>query len=869
MGVAATGYDAQIRNVLVLVAILAVCGVVVVFRTREQTLPRTVRVGGGAGEGKRPTVSSARPRTGPAVLEGIVVDVRGAPVAGVEVTVDESDPPRSARSDARGRFAIPARRAQSMFLLARHPDYRLSTTSVAPDDAEPIRVVIERGAPLTVIVRGPDGPVEGAVVDGTARAESLVQRGYYYDIELDEAVTDAQGIARLGNVAAGWLQLRAQKRGLVGEWTAVEAPDLAPRTIELALVAGGTVEGTVRASDGAPVAEARLYRWGAAEPLATTDGAGRYRVTAIDSAGIRLVACAQEYGPGAFGTAQGWGEVLRIRPKPDEVVRGADIVLGAPSWVRGRVQREDGTPEPDVLVTLEVKRGVAHAAAVRTGADGRFSLGPFTAYADASFSLELEKRNFGFFGDTYSTPIAPGGEVDVGIVLANPKARVVGRVYDVDGSALAEGYVNVGSREGAVRDGAFVVEGVYALKSQVVAYGFGPARWRSLPVTITPGDGETATVELRLVETHAITGRIMRTNGEADAYVSICAKRVDATGDRFYDESDVAGPDGRFELPGLLPGRYRVALYRWDGEGNVVFRKDPPVQVVDAGARDLRFRTPIRGGTITGRAVARRSKRPLRQLHVSLLERVFLLPKYRDETYSDHADGSFRIRTAKPGTFLLDVWAEGYATFRTRAITIKRGASVDIGTVALGEPGSVRGIVQDHRGAPVAWSRVYLLSAKLEGAPQPPTTKPDGRYEVRDLSPGIYTLFALSPRHPLSIHRRVTVAEGAHVILNISLPASAPLTLFVTDDKRRPIPGARLVWTFPDLKPLDSSMLGKREPPSYGANISDAQGLIRKPFLPAGNIELLVAAKGHAPVRRTITLRAGEAQRVEIVLRRQ
>ncbi len=103
----------------------------------------------------------------------------------------------------------------------------------------------------------------------------------------------------------------------------------------------------------------------------------------------------------------------------------------------------------------------------------------------------------------------------------------------------------------------------------------------------------------------------------------------------------------------------------------------------------------------------------------------------------------------------------------------------------------------------------------------------------------------------------------------IDMVASAPLTIRVMNEQDQPIPGAKLVWTFAAIKPLDSSMVGDREPPGLGSNVADQAGIIRKPFLPEGEVELRIAAEGYSRARRTVTMKAGESQTVEIRLRRK
>lgn len=826
----------------------------------------------------RVTTGHGTHRDDTGTLDGIVVDVEGAPVAGATVTYEPyADDERYAparttvTTDEQGRFTLPVDRFARMMLVARHPDYRLSHDFVRPEDPEPVRVVLEPGAPLTVIVRGPLGVVAGASIEATARARSLQDPDYYYNVDVDGAVTGKGGRGNLGRVPVGWIRIHARKQGLAADWKWFEIPDVSPRTVELELGRGGTIEGDVTAPDGTPVQGARLYDRGRKEVLATADAFGRYRITAIDRSGIVPVAEADGYGPGFFGDQEGWGEPIRVDVVPDEVVGNIDIVLGPVSRVRGRVIDKRGRPVAGVDVSIEVEKGLVHSDTAITGEDGTFEIGPVSARKGTTVSLEFEKRNFTFFcmGDIWGRSLAPGEDADVGDVRASPKASIAGRVFDVEGSLLEKGYVSTGTKRAPVRDGVFLVEDVYRnIEHEVVAYGFGPARRRSYPKTVSPHDGQFAEVELRLVDTLVISGCVVSTNGEPRRGVWLRAIPADTEEPDQLGVTDATGKDGRFELPGLLPGEYRVGIYRHVAYG-WGFVEDPEPVLVAAGVRDLEFQVPVRGGTLKGKVVAKRTRLALREFCVDLYERVLFLPKYRDHGCFEDETGTFSIQTSKPGTYFVEVSADDYADQRSRPVDVERGETVDLGTIALGDPGSVHGRVQDHKGQPIAWCRVYLLGSRFESNFDPPFTDAKGRYDIQGLSPGTYTVFAVSPRHPLGIRRRIEVREGARIRVNIDVAAPAPLVLRVVDEQDQPVRGAKLVWTSPDLKPLDSSMVGDREPPGFGSNVSDSNGLIRKPYLPEGDVEVRIEAKGYARASRTITLRAGETRSVEIRLQKQ
>ncbi len=835
------------------------------LRDGEHRAGRTEEGDGAAGEQDSTDDASS--------LKGVVVNIEGVPVAGATVTYEpETDGPLASRevtaiTDAEGRFALPAVRVRSMMLVARHPDYRLSHDSVQRDDVEPIRLVIERGAPCHVIVHGPGGVVAGATITAKGHAESLEQAGNYYSVDVDGAVTGEDGVANLGRVPVGWIHVHAKKTGLAWETQWFQIKDTSPRTVELTLGRGGTIMGMVTAPDGTPVEGARLHHKGQTDVLATTDAMGRYKITAIGKQGIVPLAEADGHGPGLFGGKLGWGKPIRVQAATDEVVDDIDIVLGPASRVRGKVVHDDTEgPVPDVKVTIRVENGLVFSDRSITGEDGTFELGPITARKGATFWLQFEGSNQSFFSKT--DKLVPGEDTDVGKIRASPRATIVGKVCDIDGSLLAKGYVSTGgSTRAPVTDGVFRLENVTAIRQEIVAYGFGPTRPRSQPVKVSLDDGETKEVELRLHRTSTISGRVVSDTGAPIAGTWIRAIPKVTTRPDQLGITAWSGEDGEFDLPGLLPGEYQVGLQR-DAKHGWKFARKPGPQIVATGTRNVEFQVPVPGGVLRGKVVAKRTRLPVLEFGVSLYERVLFVPRRKKYDYFENDNGAFRFDTPKAGTYFLDVWADNYAVFRTKEFEVKQGQTIDVGTIALGEPGSLHGTVRDHEGKPVAWCRVYVLAGNFKSNYNPPFTNRSGRYDIQGLTPGTYTLFAVSPQHPLAIRRKIEVREGVRSRVNVELGAPAALILKIVNERGEPVPGAELAWTSPDLKPLDSSMVGDREPPGFGSNVSDADGVIQKPFLPAGDIEVRIKAKGYALLHQKISLEAGKPQTVEIKLKK-
>jgi hypothetical protein len=268
---------------------------------------------------------------------------------------------------------------------------------------------------------------------------------------------------------------------------------------------------------------------------------------------------------------------------------------------------------------------------------------------------------------------------------------------------------------------------------------------------------------------------------------------------------------------------------------------------------------------VKGRVVDDRDGSPVESYGAGLLKFEWFVPRHAGSGWC--GDGSFELQADEPGRYAVEVRADGYAGFRTGSFPLEAGETKDVGTIRLGPAGGIELAVRDDLGAPVAYARVYGLSRKLEPLISP-FTDADGRVRLDDLNPGAYTLFVVSPRHPIGIARGIEVAGGEAVRVDVHLPAAAPVTLLVRDALGRAVPGARLVFTFPALAPLDSSFAEHYEPKGFGSNEADEHGRIVKPFLPTGEVTLVVSAEGLPSAKRTIDRGPGEATEIEIVLGR-
>ena len=174
----------------------------------------------------------------------------------------------------------------------------------------------------------------------------------------------------------------------------------------------------------------------------------------------------------------------------------------------------------------------------------------------------------------------------------------------------------------------------------------------------------------------------------------------------------------------------------------------------------------------------------------------------------------------------------------------------------------------DAAGVPVSYTQVHLLGA---GGQQREAVFTDdaGRFRIENSDVGIFNVFAVSPRHPVAVMRGVTIKKDTQNKIEIRLPDSSPLTVRIKDEDGRPIAGAKFVYTFPSVAPFTSEEFGGYEPPSFGANESDAEGVVRKPYMPAAPLTIRISKKGFESIQQTIRTEKRKPTELEIVLHRR
>jgi protocatechuate 3,4-dioxygenase beta subunit len=232
-------------------------------------------------------------------------------------------------------------------------------------------------------------------------------------------------------------------------------------------------------------------------------------------------------------------------------------------------------------------------------------------------------------------------------------------------------------------------------------------------------------------------------------------------------------PAGQYTLQ-LAPPRDQVA--RWVA-GPVSLRLDP--------GQDAEVRIEARGGGLCEILLAEdASSRPVAQARVSIRERANLS---NETSVTSDAAGVARIRLL-PGEYEIEsVQCEGYAyDGQTRVVTIEEDHTR---SVALILSPTLRGVVRDLEGRPVAGARVRIVGAgRAEAA-----SDAQGRFEIawdRRYQFQNALSFVLVAQHELR-NLATTVAIGRNATwLDVRLQACPPLGGRLTDPSGQGIVGA-------------------------------------------------------------------------------
>jgi AcrR family transcriptional regulator len=507
---------------------------------------------------------------------GRVVDPEGRGVAGARVWPRSASEPfptmdpafDAVTSDQQGHWRIPALAPGSYQFLAGHPDFAQVTSPPVPIGRAPVDGIdlrLEGGGQVTGSVRGPDGK---PVADAEVRAAALSGMAIWPDLR--EVFTDDAGRFRLAGLPRRAIHLMALHGSGASAVAIADLGATRAASIELTLAVQGTIAGLVVDGRGRPLPEAQvtarstalwtkgpiksgtLTSWDLRGiPTLVADAGGRFRFTGLPEGRYTLSAIR----PGGPPDHRALQPSVEASPGDTEV----RVVVRGDGQVKGRVVLE-GKPVESFSVSL----GPVNPAP--------FTGGAFTLAAPAG------KHALVITGPAFATKelediaVTEGEARDLGEVTVTRGRSISGRVLGPDGATVAGAQVVAGqflsgggtqlyipTESGDAQEttsdenGQFVLSGFPPGPLVVVAERAGQGRSDTISI---PPQQSSAQLDLVLRSTGSLEGRVTR-DGSPFADTVVIATRQLMTANFFV----MTGPDGRFALDTLAPGRQVLQVF--------------------------------------------------------------------------------------------------------------------------------------------------------------------------------------------------------------------------------------------------------------------------------------------------------------------
>ncbi len=732
-----------------------------------------------------------------------------------------------------------------------------------------VRVVDEAGAPIAgahAVVNTEEPTDQVARIRGAARAD-----------------TDLDGKAILRGLLPGSWQVRASADGYRSTSQPVTLPTDAD--LQLQLTRGASIRGIVVDSDGAAIANAKVG-WMPSidvpmlgdmtaqlgtETLAavaaegvTTDAEGRFALPGLDDEDpVNIVATATGRSPTL---------VHAVPPGTDDV----RVELAPATAVTVRVVAdEDGAPLATFTLELRATMFLTMSRSIRTmvvtdAKDGIAQLDDLPA-GDFTLAASTEDRS------EVTQPLHLGGGSptvahELRLVLAS---RIRGRVVDGEGNGIAGAMVQK-SRGGALDNpmlamfqdaadavrtdarGAFELTGLPPGRLQLSATADGFAAGKSARTEI-PSGGTVDGVDITLGHGGSIDGVLRTVHGEsADDFTLI----VQNEGSQ-KTTSSTAGPDGRFRVDNLEPGRYQVqamhpsALRMMRGAGN------GPGRSVDV--KNMMRR--VSDSTVSQRCTVMDGKATTVELDASDLgsgTRLSLRVTIGGEPLNDGIvecsmvdDGRVRIGFLTDGEVTFGALRPGSMRVQVRtgmtltpvggpqAIDVPPGIDQHRVTIEL-PGGEISGRVVDTEGRPLAAVLVRLLRGNNSGDDDrfgTAITGADGSFTFRALQPDTYGLVAADAMRQeangaASRKDGIAVAAGEHRSgIELRAQPAVGASIRVVDTTGAPLPGAMVVAIDAEGRPLGN----------FAFAVAGADGLAQLGGLPRGGLRIVGRAPGLSP----------------------
>ncbi len=709
-----------------------------------------------------------RMREGGSVEVSVTERAGGTPVKGAEVELRSwvSTLTWKATTDAAGIAKLTGVGPGWSPLVVRAKGYAQAAmmlgTSSNPDAVVHAALSLARGAALAGRVVDEKGK---PVVNARVLATSASDPEPVVDSYRDSVVTGADGSYSFETLSAGTWRVTAT----AGEYAPTTSPlivldgEHARSGIELRLLAGAVVRGTVVDPSGAPVAAANVsvvvrgYMPWRERRQAFTDANGSFAITGLAPRAVDIVA---------------WHDTASSAVVPADLATTREhqvtLTLDVSGTIAGTVVDKTGQPiaDAEVIATPEWASGAADPAAwaVRgtqeaiTDQAGAFR---FAGLPDGSYRVRAARPSASEAALWLSTGVTTTPKAAPVKVIVPDEGRVIGTIQLAGGkpaTAFTIALEHTRPLPFVTKDGAFAVPAVAGTYELTIA---GPGFiTTSKQVTIAEGkDTDVGTVSVDAGR--SISGRVLDEHGIPVAKATVAAGSLLTGGgaELYIKTESVAAKDtetdaqGRFVLAGIPPGSFTVIA----GKANI--GRSASVQLPaspDSVTLDL-----VLGATsgLTGKVT--RNGQPLRDTPIIASPIGAMWSSF---FVTSGPDGAFAFDALAPGSYVVYPMLRAGGGKRAmdnylRRVDVALGAKPAIEIDATPGPVTLTVSAKTEKGAPLPMAGLMAIMGSFnartaeelrDGTQMPPNQLvpmhgrgiQNGSGTIEGMRPGAYTLCA-------------------------------------------------------------------------------------------------------------------------------